>query len=232
MTTFKPQISPHYFRIALQSALAAVLFLGLPAGLLLWLILLRGNNSTSAVDPFIEFLQVNGLNKIFLLTFCSLGWSFSLGRISGYQPAWHIGLATMLAIIIGWFSPLSNLDGWFDGKLPMHSLYAVAMCGIVFSATSCVGLAYGLILRSVKAALTLALTTGLVTVLTLLLTIIIFNQFGIRVGDGTVFLAMSRVTATSLMLSAIMGGMVLGVGFSWFVENKQSDNSKDTRKLQ
>jgi len=232
MTNLETPKPSNYLRIAWQSALAAGLCLGLPATLLFWLILFQDMNHSTFFAPFVQLLQVNGLNKIILLMICSLLWSFLLGKISGYRRWWQIGLATLLGILIGWFSPLSNLDGWFDGKLPMHSLYAVAMCGIVFSATSCVGLAYGLILRSVKAALTLALTTGLVTVLTLLLTIIIFNQFGIRVGDGTVFLAMSRVTATSLMLSAIMGGMVLGVGFSWFVENKQSDNSKDTRKLQ
>jgi len=220
MTTFKDQIFPRYFRIALQSALAAALFLGLPAGLLLWLILFRGSNPASAVDPFIELLQVNGLNKIFVLTICSLGWSFSLGRISGYQPSWQIGLATMLGILIGWFSPLSNMDGWFGDKFPIYTLYTLFMCGLVLSITSCVGLAYGIILRSAKAALTLALTTGFVSVLTVLLTIALFDQFGIRVG-GTVPLAMSKVTGVSLMMSAIVGGMALGVGFSQFVGDEK-----------
>ena len=217
MSTHKNQTD--YFRIAWQSALAAALFLGLPAGLLLWLILLRGNNPASIVDPFIEFLQVNGLNKIFLLAFCSLGWSFSLGKISGYRPVWHIGLATLIGILLGWFSPLSNMDGWFGDKYPIPTLYTFFMCGLVLSITSTVGLVYGLILRSIKAALTIALSTSFVSVLTVLLTILIFDQFGIRVG-GTVFLAMSKVTAVSLMTSAITGGMVLGVGFSRFVGKK------------
>jgi hypothetical protein len=119
----------------------------------------------------------------------------------------------VLGIIVGWFSPLSNLDGVFADQFPIHTLYAVAMCGIVAGATICVGLAYGLILRSGKAALTLAFTTSLISVLTLLLTILLFDQFGIRVG-GTVHLAMSKVTVTSLLTSAITGGMVLGVGFT------------------
>jgi hypothetical protein len=38
---------------------------------------------------------------------------------------------------------------------------------------------------------------------------------GIRVG-GTVYLAMSKVTGTSLLISAIAGGMILGVEFSRF----------------
>jgi len=215
------QKSPNYFRIALQSALAAGLFLGLPAGSLLWLILFRESAQSTAIDPFVEILQVNGLNKIIVLMVCSLAWSYLLGRISGYLPWWRIGFATALGIITGWFSPLSNLDGWFGDKLPIHTLYAIAMCGIVFSVTVCVGLAYGLILRNAKAALTLALTTSLFSVLALLLTIALFDQFGIRVG-GTVHLAMSKVTGVSLMMSAISGGTALGVGFSRFVEDEKS----------
>ena len=224
MSTMEVQKSPNYFRIAWQSALAAGLFLGLPAGLLLWLILFRESAQSTAIDRFVEILQVNGLNKIIVLMVCSLAWSYVLGRISSYRAWWRIGLATASGIIIGWFSPLSNLDGWLPGtagdKLPIHTLYTIAMCGIVFSVTSCVGLAYGLILRNAKAALTLALTTSLISVLTLLLTIVLFDQFGIRVG-GTAPLAMSKVTVMSLLTSAIAGGMVLGVGFSRFVGTKR-----------
>jgi hypothetical protein len=34
-----------------------------------------------------------------------------------------------VGIIIGWFSPLSNMDAWFNGGTPIHLVYAVAMCG-------------------------------------------------------------------------------------------------------
>ena len=182
MTNLEPQKPPNYFRIAWQSALAAALCLGLPAGLLLWLILFREIGHSVVIEQSVTLLHANGFNKIIVLAVCSLMWSFLLGRISGYHPWWRIGLATGLGIIIGWFSPLSNLDGWFGDKLPIHTLYALAMGGIVFSVTSCVGLAYGLILQSGKASITLALTTSLVSVLTILLTIALFDQFGIRVG--------------------------------------------------
>lgn len=206
----------NYFRIAWQSALAAALCLGLPAGLLLWLILIQQIIHSVVVDQSIAFLQANGLIIIFVLAVCSLMWSFLLARISGYRPWWKIGLATVLGIFIGWFSPLSNLDGLFADQFPIHTLYAVAMCGIVSSATLSVGFAYGLILRNIKAALIMAFTTSLVSVLTLLLTIIVFDQIGIRVG-GTAPLAMSKVTVSSLLTSAITGGMALGVEFTRFV---------------
>lgn len=215
------QNPPNYFRIALQSALAAALCLGLPAGLLLWLILFQQINHSAVINQSVTLLQANGLNKIIVLAVCSLLWSFLLGRISGYRPWWKIGLATVLGIIIGWFSPLSNMDAWFNEGTPVHLVYAVAMCGIVSSATLCVGLAYGFVLRSGKAALILAFTTSLVSVLTILLTIVLFDRFGIRVG-GTVPLAMSKVTSVSLMTSALTGGTVLGVGFSRFVEDGKS----------
>ena len=206
----------------MQSALAAGFCLGLPAGLLLWLILFREVVPSAVIDGSVAFLQANGLNKIIVLTVCSLTWSFLLGRISGYRAWWKIGFATALGILAGWFSPLSNLDGWLPGaagdELPVHTLYALAVCGIVSSVTLCVGLAYGFLLRSGKAALVLALTTSLASMLTVLLTILFFDQFGIRVGTGN--FAMSRITAMSLLMSAITGGTVLGVGFSRFVEDE------------
>jgi hypothetical protein len=211
------QISPNYFRIALQSALAAAFCLGLPAGLLLWLILIRQAYPSPVVAQAVTLLQASGLNKIIVLALCSLIWSFLLSRISGYRPWWKLGLATSIAIIAGWFSPLSNLDAVFPEGTPVHVVYAVAMCGIVASATLCVGLAYGLILRSGNAARMLALTTTLASVSALLMTILLFDRFGIRVGGATP-LAMSRVTVTSLLISSIAGGMTLGIGFSWLVK--------------
>lgn len=206
-----------YLCVALKSALAAALFLGFPAGLVLWLVLFRETTQTAAVDPFVNLLQANGVNKIILLMVCSFEWSHLLGRISGYREWLKIGLATALGIIVAWFSPLSNLDGWLAAGLPIYTLYAWTMSGLVASVTLYVGLAYGIILRSLKAALTMALSTSLISVLALLLTIFIFDQFGIRVG-GEIPFAMSKVTTVSLLISALAGGAMLGVGFSWFVE--------------
>lgn len=211
--------SRKYRRVAWQSALSAALCLGFPAGLLLWLVLLQQMAHSAAIDQAVAFLQANGLNKIIVLAFCSLLWSYLLGRISGYRPWWKIGLATVLGIFVAWFSPLSNMDGWFGDDVPIPTLYAIAMCGIVFSTTFFVGLSYGLILRNLKAALTMAFTTGAASILTMLTTIILFYQFGMYVGSEIPF-AMSKVTVTSLVLSAIAGGAVLGVGFSWFVDKQ------------
>jgi hypothetical protein len=213
MSTIEIQKPLNYFRVAWQSALAALLCLGLPAGLLLWLILLQQFIHSTIVDRSVAFLQAYGLVSIFVLAASSLLWSYLLARISGYRPWWKIGLATALGIIAGWFSPLSNLDGVFADRLPISTLYAVAMCGIVGGATLCVGLAYGLLLRNLKAALTMAFTTSLVSILTFALTIALFDQFGIHVG-GTVHLAMSKVTVTGLLTSALMGGMTLGITFT------------------
>lgn len=205
----------NYLRIAVQSALAAALFLGFPSGLLLWLILFREASQSAAIDPFVNILQAHGLNKIIVLMICSLGWSFLLGRISNYRAWWKIGLATALGIILAWFSPLSNLDGLFGNGLPIPALYAFTISGLVFSVTLFVGLAYGLILRNLKAALTMGLTTSITSVLALLLSIFIFDQFGIYVG-GTVPLAMSKVTTVSLLMAALTSGATLGVMFSHY----------------
>jgi hypothetical protein len=220
MTVLETQKPLDTLRIVWQSALAAALCLGLPAGLLLWLVLFQQFVHSTPIDQTVTILQTYGLISIFVLAGSSLLWSYWLGRISGYRPWWKIGLGTVLGIILGWFSPLSNLDGVFADRFPIPTLYAIAMCGLVWVVTACVGLAYGVVLRSIKAALMLAITTSFISTLTLLLTIIVFDQLGIRVG-GTVPLAMSKVTVTGLLAAAITGGIVLGVGFSRFVEGKR-----------
>lgn len=229
MTTHPVQNSPDYFRIAWQSALAAAFCLGLPAGLVLWLILLRQIYHATVVESLIDVLQANGLISIYILVISSIMWSYLLGRISGYDQWWRIAAASALGILAAWFSPLANIDGiLYDYRptLPIHLNYAAAMVGLIGSVTLFVGLAYGLILRNSKAVLVMGCITSLVSVLTLLLTIILFDRFGIRVGTGN--FAMSKVTVASLLTSAITGGATLGVTFSRFVREERSRSSFET----
>src|SRR6266498_1661118 len=222
MTTDAAQKPLNYFRVAWQSALAAALCLGLPAGLLLWLILFQQIHHSTVVESLIDILQANGLYSIYIVVISSIMWSYLLGRISGYHPWGWIAVASALGILAAWFSPLANVDGiLYDYRptLPIHLNYAAAMVGLIGGVTLFVGLAYGLILRNIKAALTMAFTTNLVSVLTLLLTIALFDQFGIHVGTGN--FAMSKVTVAGLLASAIVGGMVLGIEFSRFVREKR-----------
>jgi len=111
MTTLDQQKSPNYFRIALQSALAAVLCLGLPAGLLLWLILISRVGNFTVFKSVIDFLNTHGLYSIYIVVISSILWSYLLGRISRYQPWWRIAVASALGILAAWFSPLANVDG-------------------------------------------------------------------------------------------------------------------------
>ena len=218
MTTLENQDHPNYFRIAWQSALAAALCLGLPAGLSLWLILVQQIYHSALVAMLVDFFQTHGLYRTYTVALSSILWSYLLGRISRYRPWWLLAIAGALGILAAWFSPLSNIDGIlynYRPDLPIHLNYAAAMAGVVGSATLFIGLAYGLVLRSIKAALTMAVATSFVTIVTFLLTIFLFDQFGIRVGTGN--FAMSKVTVAGLLTSAITGGMVLGLTFSHFV---------------
>jgi hypothetical protein len=222
MSTLETQPSLNYFRVAWQSALAAGLCLGLPAGLSLWLILIQRLYHSTVVESLIAIFQTNGLYRIYIVVISSILWSYLLGRISGYGQWWWIAIASALGILAAWFSPLANIDGiLYDYRptLPIHLNYATAMVGLIGSVTLFVGLGYGLILRNIKAALVMGFTTSLISVLTLLVTIILFDQFGIRVGTGN--FAMSKVTVASLFTSAITGGMVLGIEFSGFVRGKE-----------
>jgi voltage-gated potassium channel Kch len=218
MSMLEAQKSLNYFRIAWQSALAAALSLGLPAGLSLWLILFQQIYTSSLVDWLSGVFQAHGLYRIYIVAISSVLWSYLLGRISGYRRWWLIGVASAVAILAAWFSPFANVDGilyQYRPSLPVHLNYAASMAGLIGGVTLFTGLSYGIILRSLKAALTLGFTTSLISVLTLLLTILVFDQFGVRVGTGN--FAMSKVTVAGLLTSAITGGMVLGIGFTRFV---------------
>ena len=216
------QPPPNYFRIALQSALAAVLCLGLPAGLLLWLIIIQRIHHSAAIEPLFNFLNTHGLFRIYLVAFSSILWSYLLGRISGYRPWWWLAVASAVGILAAWFSPLSNVDGIlynYRPDLPIYLNYAGSMVGLIGSVTLFVGLGYGLILKSIKAALIIGLSTSITSIVVLLLTIFIFDRLGLRVGTGN--MAMVRVTAIDLITSALAGGAMLGVGFSHFVTKEK-----------
>lgn len=205
----------NYFRIAWQSALAAAFCLGLPAGLQLWLILFQQIYQSQVVKSLVDILQAQGLYSIYIMVLSSLLWSYLLGRISGYRRWWWLAIASALAILAAWFSPLANIDGiLYDHfpSLPMHLNYAGAMVGLVGGVTLFVGLAYGIILRNIKAVLMIGFTTSFVSILTLVLTIAVFDRFGMRVGTGN--FAMSKVTVAGLLTSAITGGMTLGLMFT------------------
>lgn len=228
MSTLEVQKPPDYFRVALQSALAAGFCLGLPAGLLLWLILFQRIHHSDLVQPLIDFLHANGLFSIYIVVASSVFWSYLLGRISGYRPWGWIAVASALGILVAWFSPLANVDGLlyeYQPTLPIHLNYAASMVGLIGSVTLFVGLGYGFILHNIKAALTIGLTTSFVAVVTVLLTILLFDALRIRVGTGN--LAMVRVTAVDLVTSAMAGGAMLGVGFRWFVEEEHRHSSQN-----
>src|SRR6185503_12697312 len=104
MSTVGVEKHLNYFRIAWQSALAAALCLGLPAGLLLWLILFQRINHSPLADPLINFLRANGLYSIYIVVISSMIWSYLLGRISGYHSWWRLAVASALGILAAWFS--------------------------------------------------------------------------------------------------------------------------------
>jgi hypothetical protein len=222
MSTMEGQKHPNYFHIAWQSGLAALLCLGLPAGLLFWLIVFQETGNLVFLSRMIALLQDYGTLEIALYFLGAWLWGILLARISGYRPGWQVAVATLLGTYVGRWSPLTHLDGWAQGHMsgaPVHVVFAIFLSGFIFSVTACIGLVYGLLLRSWKAALTLPLTTSLLSVLATVLTIILLDQWGIRV--GTAIVAMPKVAAVCTLVSAVIGGVVLGVEFSWFVQKNK-----------
>ena len=207
-----------YYRIAWQSALAASLCLGLPAGLLFWLILLQRIVPSYPVERLVTFLQNNGILEIIGMLVGAFGWGILLSRISDYRKWWRLVVASMLGVFLGqrlfWI-----IYYWFNydfSNMPMQVGFLIHISGLVLSITFCTGLAHGLILPNWKAALALASSTSLVSVVATLLIFIILDGLGIRVGTGNA--AMPKVTAICTMVAGVVGGATLGIMFNRFVE--------------
>jgi hypothetical protein len=221
MSALQSQNSLNYLRVAWQSALAAIICLGLPAGLLFWLIILLRLKPFHPFESLVTVLQNNGILEIIGMLIGALVWGIILSKISGYRVWWRLGLASMLGVYVGqrlfWI-----VYYWFNydfSNLPIHISFAIHLAGHVLSIAFCTGLVHGLILLNWKATLTLALSTSLVSTLATLVVFVVLDQWGIRVGTGNA--AMPKVTAICTMIAGITGGIVLGSGFSWFVEEKR-----------
>ena len=203
-------------KIALQSAFAAGLCLGLPAGLFFWLIILQRWAPSTRMDRLVHFLQDYALPPVLLEMLGAFAWGVLLSKISGYRRWWWLSIATMAGVRLGDFA---LYHGWLDPLVPpnlsLQMSFRVILAINVLSVTLSTGLLLGVALMNWKASLMLAASTGLAAVLAALLTLMILDGLGIRVGGGNA--AMPRVTAAATMAAALAGGTVLGVLFSRYV---------------
>src|SRR5215216_3463847 len=76
--TYRPvtpdRLSQSDLKIALQSAFAAGLCLGLPAGLFFWLIILQRSAPSTQMDRLVHFLQDYAVPPVLLEMLGAFGW--------------------------------------------------------------------------------------------------------------------------------------------------------------
>lgn len=212
-------------RIAVLSALAAVLCLGLPTGLYFWLITLQRSAPSPEIDRFVIFFSNYLVPPILLGRIGAFAWGFLLSKISGYRQWWWPSLASMAGF---WVGDFALYHGWLPEWVlalssrglspPIH--FGVTLAMTVLSVTVCTGVFLGFTLRSWKASWMLAASTGSAATLAALLTLMILDGSGIRVGSGNA--AMPKATAVATMAAALAGGVVLGVVFSRYARTGSS----------
>jgi hypothetical protein len=231
-----------YLQVAWQSALAAGLCIGLPIGLMFWVLIVsrlapssgmnsflsllqntwypfaNENQPSTPVHDFLMVLQIYVIPDSIILSLCILGWALLFSRISGYRRWWWILAASMAGVFIG-KAPIDWLDGWIQQSPPLdgwpvHVRFAVCLSLSVLCVAIATGLALGFVLRNGKASLILAASSGAASVIAVILTAMILDRLGIRVGHGN--LAMPKLTAVGTMAAAIAGGTVLGVLFTYY----------------
>jgi hypothetical protein len=207
-------------KIALQSAFAAGLCLGLPAGLFFWLIIMQRWAPSAPIDRLLNFLREYAVPPVKLEMLGAFGWGLLLSRISGYRRWWWLSIATMAGVWAGDFALYHGLlDQWVQAQVPpdlsSHVRFGLILGITVLCVTVSTGLLLGLALMNWKASLMLAASTGLVSVLAAVVTLMIVGELGIRVGSGNA--AMPKATAGATMAAALAGGAILGVLFSRYV---------------
>ncbi len=212
-------------KIAVRSALAAGLCLGLPAGLFFWLIIVQRWEPSTQIDRLVKFFQDYVVPPVILEMLGAFIWGLLLSKISGYRKWWRLSLATIVGVQVGDLALYHGwLDQWVQGHTPtdlsLHVRFGLILGITVLSVTMSTGLLLGLALMNWKASLILAVSTGLVSLLAALMTLIILDRLGIRVGSGNA--AMPKAAAAGTMAAALAGGAMLGVMFSRYVSRLSS----------
>jgi len=219
------RLHPGDLKVAVQSALAAGLCLGLPAGLFFWLIILQRWEPSTQIDRLVRFFQDYVVPPVILEMLGASIWGVLLSRISGYRQWWRLSIATMAGVQVGDLALYHAwLDQWVQGHtsadLSLPVRFGLILGFTILCVTMSTGLFLGLVLMNWKASLILAVSTGLASLLAALITLMILDSLGIRVGSGNV--AMPRATAVSTMAAALSGGAILGVMFSRYVSGSSS----------
>ncbi len=209
--------------IALQSALAAGLCLGLPAGIIFWLIIVQRWAPSTPINSLVNFFSDNLVPPVILEMLGAFGWGLCLSKISGYRRWWWLSAATMVGVRMGDFALYNGfLDQWVQVHAPpdisLNIRFGLILIITVLCVTVSTGLLLGLVLMNWRAILILAASTGLAATLAALATLIMLDRMGIRVGSG--HMAMPKVAAAGTFAAALAGGAILGIVFSRYVRAK------------
>ena len=204
-------------KIAVQSAVATALCLGLSTGIFFWLITVQRLAPSAQIDRLVNFFSQYLVPPDLLEMIGAFSWGLLLSKISGYRKWWWLSGAAVLGVRLGTFVLYSVLlTEQFLKPVPaevsMHARFGIILAFAVLSVTVSTGLLLGLVLLNWKASLVFAAGTALASVLAVLITVFILGELGIRVGSGNA--AMPKVTAVATMAAALAGGAVLGVLFS------------------
>jgi hypothetical protein len=207
-------------KIAVRSAFATALCLGIPTGLFFWLIAVQRLAPSAQIDRLVTFFSNYLVPPDKLEVVGAFGWGFLLSKISGYRKWWWVSGAAILGVRVGTYALYHGLSSeWFLEQIApdvsMHIQFGIVLTLTVLSVTVSMGLLLGLVLMNWKASLLFAVSTGFVSVLASLITLFALDQLGIRVGSGNA--AMPKVTAVATMAAALVGGAILGVLFNRYV---------------
>ena len=138
-------------RIAVQSALATALCLGLSTGLFFWLVTLQRVAPSAQINRHVDVFSTYLVPPDKLEMVGAFGWGLLLSKISGYRRWWWLSGATILGVRVGTFTLYNGvLTDWFlehiAADVSMHVRFMIILAIAVLSVTVCTGLLLGFVL--------------------------------------------------------------------------------------
>ena len=216
----------NYAQVALRSALAATVCLGLPSGVTFWrVILLRmWPNDVGSIAASILPDERSGLWAPLFVGGAAL-WGIALSRITHERRMWRMALACALAVFAGTSFAFSLIVEAYG--LPPHLHFAFIFLAAGIANGVAMSVALGIVLRSWRLVLTLALGVGLVITLTILGVVLVLDVFGLRVGTGN--LAMPTVAAWGTLAASLASGAMMGWVLAHHMARRPHTDRTETR---
>lgn len=201
-------------RLILSTALLTCFCLGSTLSFPFWYGLVLYYAPVDLRQRLAGYLSPDSTPDIWLpsIAFGGLIWGLALGRLSGLQPFWRLGLAggfgALLGGIVAVSTPFPHAFGVLWPQAPVHLRWIMNLVLSVALGGGIAALVLGLAIHGRLSVLRLALEVGLAASLSALLVALGLDAMGIRWGMGNA--NMAKVAGLAFPAATFNAGLLIG----------------------